>query len=239
MFDWQRYLLLAALGPIFWLQARHVRRVTPQLPEPLGERKGTAGTGPLVRLLVAGDSAAAGVGATSQDEALCGQLVAMLAEHYTVQWQLMAVKGLDSPGLAQLLEDAPREAFDVVVLSMGANAVTSLRAPREWVRWQDQLAHVVSRRFNPRLLVHSAAPPMHALSALPQPLRWFSGRWANEMNRHLARGLTGTQCRRTMLRHPDMQANVALANDGFHPGPTGYRAWAQALSRHIREAIPA
>jgi hypothetical protein len=130
--DWERYLWMVLLGPVFWLQARYVRRVTPRLPEPPGARSGMSGSGPLVRLLVAGDSAAAGVGAASQDEALCGQLVSLLSEHNTVQWQLMAVNGLDSPALVQLLEDAPRDAFDVVIISMGGNDVSGLVAPRDW-----------------------------------------------------------------------------------------------------------
>jgi lysophospholipase L1-like esterase len=205
--DWERYLWMVLLGPVFWLQARYVRRVTPRLPEPPGARSGMSGSGPLVRLLVAGDSAAAGVGAASQDEALCGQLVSLLSEHNTVQWQLMAVNGLDSPALVQLLEDAPRDAFDVVIISMGGNDVSGLVAPRDWAIWQNRLAHVVARRFNPRLLVHSAAPPLHAFAAIPQPLRWFSGRWANEMNRHLAHWLVGT---RAEPAHPAIHPALAI-----------------------------
>jgi hypothetical protein len=52
--------LLWLLAPLLWLQARHVRRVTPLMPEPPGHRAGTCGRGSLVRLLVAGDSGAAG-----------------------------------------------------------------------------------------------------------------------------------------------------------------------------------
>jgi lysophospholipase L1-like esterase len=83
-----------------------------------------------VRLLVAGDSGAAGVGAPTQDQALCGQLVQRLSLHHTVQWCVLAVNGLDSPGLLKLLQDAPCTRFDVVVLSMGANDATGLCAPR-------------------------------------------------------------------------------------------------------------
>lgn len=100
-------LLLWPLLPLLWLQARYVRRVTPRMPEPPGSREGTAGSGPLIRLLVAGDSGAAGVGAPTQDQALCGQLVRCLSLHHTVEWCVLAVKGLDSPGLITLLQKAP------------------------------------------------------------------------------------------------------------------------------------
>lgn len=168
---WQRLPLLWLLWPLLWLQARHVRRVTPLMPEPPGRRAGTAGRGSLVRLLVAGDSGAAGVGAPTQEQALCGQLVSRLSQHHTVEWCVLAVNGLDSPGLLKLLHDAPCARFDVVVLSMGANDATGLCAPRRWAQWQTRLADLIDLRFAPALLVHSAVPPMHACLALPQPLR--------------------------------------------------------------------
>ena len=96
--DWQRLLLMSALWPVLWLQAVHVRRVTPRMPEPPGCRTGITGHGPPVRLLVAGDSGAAAVGAPTQDQGLCGQLVRCLSQHHTVHWCILAANGLNSPG---------------------------------------------------------------------------------------------------------------------------------------------
>jgi len=232
MSDWERYILLTLLGPVLWLQGRHVRRVTPRLPEPEGARCGVVGQGPPIRILVAGDSAAAGVGAASQDEALCGQLVRRLAVHRTVYYRLLATNGLDSPGLAKMLSDAPPERFDIVVLSIGVNDVTALLPPSRWLDWQNRLASIAQARFEPTLLIHSAVAPMHAFTALPQPLRWFTGRWAREMNRLLESYLAG-HGQRAMHWHPPASAAKGLAIDGFHPGPYGYALWAEGLSRHI------
>lgn len=232
---WQRLLLLWLLSPLLWLQARQVRRVTPRMPEPPGRRAGTTGSGSLVRLLVAGDSGAAGVGAETQDNALCGQLVRCLSRHHTVVWRVLAVNGLDSPGLLKLLQDAPSGRFDVVVLSMGANDATRLCAPLQWARWQTRLADVIDLRFAPALLVHSAVPPMHACLALPQPLRWFMGRWAMQMNQSLA-GVLIDQVGRTMHWHPETTTTAGMAVDGIHPSSEGYAAWAEGLSRCILAA---
>jgi lysophospholipase L1-like esterase len=232
MNDWERRLLLTLLGPLLWLQGRHVRRVTPRLPEPPGERAGTTGQGPPLRLLIAGDSAAAGVGAATQHEALCGQLVRQLSPHFTLQWQLLAANGLDSPGLLRWLAQTPEQAFDVVVLSVGVNDVTALCPPRRWLQWQDSLAQEVQGRFAPRLLVHNAVPPMHGFGALPQPLRWFLGRWAQEMNARLALRLQGASGR-ALLAMPAGNPADALAADGFHPSAGGYAIWAQALGENI------
>ena len=229
---WQRLPLLWLLGPLLWLQARHVRRTTQRMPEPPGLRAGTAGRGPLIRLLVAGDSGAAGVGAPTQDQALCGQLVQRLSPHHTVEWRVLAVNGLDSPGLLALLQDAPCARFDVVVLSMGANDATSLCAPLQWARWQTRLAELIDQRFAPGLLLHSAVPPMHACLALPQPLRWFMGRWARQMNSSLARQLIA-QAGRSMHWHPETTTTAGMAADGIHPSAEGYAVWADGLSQRI------
>jgi hypothetical protein len=66
---------MLALAPILLCQGKYVRRVTPKLPEADGPRFGEAGVGKPLRLLVLGDSAAAGVGVNTQQEALAGHLV--------------------------------------------------------------------------------------------------------------------------------------------------------------------
>jgi len=232
----ERNFLLATLGPCLWLQGLYVRRVTPRLPEPDGPRAGQSGQGPQLRLLITGDSAAAGVGASTQAQGLSGQLVRRLAEHFSVQWQLAAVTGHDSPALHDLLSNLPEQRFDVVVVSIGVNDVTALRTPSQWVGWQTTLADLITKRFGAGLIVHSALPPMHAFTALPQPLRWYFGRWAQEMNSQLAADLNMHP--RRVLHHAHMDQPVrGLASDGFHPGPHGYAVWAESLSKRIRHEM--
>lgn len=235
---WQRLMLMSVLWPVLWSQAVHLRRTAPRMPEPPGRRDGIAGRGPLLRLLVAGDSGAAGVGAPTQDQALCGQLVRCLGQHHTVHWCVLATKGLDSPGLLRLLENAPAAKFDVVVLSIGANDATALLSPLVWAHWQNRLAALIDRRFGPALLVHTAVPPMHACPALPQPLRWFMGRWARQMNLALA-GMLPAQGHRVMHWHPESTTSVGLAVDRIHPSSAGYAAWAEGLSPHILTSVAA
>ena len=78
-----------ALGPLLLVQGRRVRRDTPVLPEAPGPREGEAGEGPPLRLLVLGDSAGAGVGAATQEEALTGRIVAGLRGRFRVRWRLV------------------------------------------------------------------------------------------------------------------------------------------------------
>ena len=78
-----------ALGPLLIAQANRLRRTALDLPEPHGPRSGKVGRGdPVLRLLVAGDSSAAGVGARTQREALALPLAERLARRLggAVRW---------------------------------------------------------------------------------------------------------------------------------------------------------
>lgn len=220
------------LGPLLLMQGLYTRRVTLRLPEAEGERLGEAGSGDVLRLLIVGDSAAAGVGAVTQGEALSGQLVERLADNYRVSWKLWARSGLDSQGLLDLLEQYAPEPFDVALLSIGVNDITSSLTLDQWLARQQRLIALLCDKFAVRQIVLSPLPPMHLFPALPQPLRWFLGCRARRFNAHLADLATRVdQC--TMLSTPLAPEPGLMASDGFHPGPMLYRQWADDAARVI------
>jgi lysophospholipase L1-like esterase len=225
------------LGPLLLLQGVHVRRVTPRLPEPPGPRSGQAGVGAALRLLVAGDSAAAGVGAASQDEALAGRLMAELSGRRALDWRLEARTGYTTADALKHLAALPEDHFDVVVLSLGVNDVTRGVSRARWLARQAALADLLQARFAPRALLFTSLPPMHLFPALPQPLRWYLGARARDFNVALTHWLPHRPgC---YLVAPDFQADPAhIASDGFHPGPAGYTAWAARVAREIDRLFP-
>ena len=149
-------MTLVPLGPVYTLQGRYVRRVTPRLPEAPGPRAGTLGTGLELRLLLLGDSAAAGVGAPSQDEALCGRLTSELAQSFRVSWALVARIGATTAGTTRHLLRSPAARFDVAVVSLGGNDVMGGRPLARWLEDVDELAAVLRTRFEVRHLLLSA-----------------------------------------------------------------------------------
>ena len=216
-------LALVPLAPLLVVQGRRVRRVTPRLPEAPGERAGVAGSGPPLRLLVVGDSAAAGVGAASQTEALTGRTVAALADRHTVHWTLVARAELST---------RPLPPADVVVTSIGVNDVTSLRTPRAWLADVAALVRMLRDRTGARRVLLSGLPPMHRFPALPQPLRWQLGAVARELDRALARWAPGVDgCEHVPVAFTIDPAHMAA--DGFHPGPPVYAAWGAEIARRI------
>ena len=231
-------LATIVLGPVLLAQGRHVRRKVRLLPEPEGLREGDSGSGPLLRLLIAGDSAAAGVGAPTQDDALSGHLVSSLAGCLRVQWKLFAYTGATTADLIRHLQQAPAAEFDVVVTSLGVNDVTGRRSLDDWRRQQGQLVALLQEKYAARHILLSGLPPMHRFPALPQPLRWYVGSRARDFDRALARFAEGRAGSEFVELDYAMMALAAMAADGFHPGPAVYRRWAQELARRIIERRP-
>ncbi len=220
------------LGPLLLYQGRRVRKRIPLLPEPPGDRFGMKGTGPELRLLVIGDSAAAGVGAESQQEALLGQIVQGLTSRFTVHWKLHAVTGATTASTIDRLQHLESSAYDVVVTSLGVNDVTAMVGRTNWINQQNSLRTKLMELFQPKLIVLSGFPPVHAFPALPQPLRWYLGRRSQELDRDLNRDIS----RLPGIRHIPLDfahGPHLMATDGFHPGPPAYTLWGQRVAEVI------
>jgi lysophospholipase L1-like esterase len=238
------------LLPLLYVQGRRLRRVMPRLPEPPGARVGglpddipgadAAGGAVLpsqrpLRLLVLGDSAAAGVGATSQDAALLGQLVAALAPAGPVAWRLVARTGATAAGTRRHLGSRPPEACDVAVVSLGLNDVVAGRGTTAVLADLEAIVDTLQRDWGARHVVLSGMPPVGRFPALPQPLRWYMGRRARTLDAALAAWVTGRPgCEVLPL---DLAFDAAeMAPDGFHPGPAMYAVWGRAAAARVRAA---
>lgn len=226
------------LGPLLLAQGLYVRRVTPRLPEPCGERSGTCGEGPPLRLLIIGDSAAAGVGVARQGDALAGQLVANLAADFRLSWQLLAQTGLDTPQLLRRLEGSGAQGFDAVLVCVGVNDVTGAIAADDWLVCLARLVQRLQQQCQARLILLSCVPPLHAFTALPQPLRWYLGSRARRFN-HLLEQWSRHHCQVTLLADAMALDTAMLAADGFHPGAPAYRIWAEQAANSLRQRFAA
>ena len=228
-------LATLALGPVLLAQGKRLRRTAPTLPEPAGEREGIIGDGPTLRLLILGDSAAAGVGADTQEAALAGQLAVALAPTFRLHWKLLAFTGATTRDILRRLTREAPAAYDVVVTSLGVNDVTGRRALDTWRRQQLELIDLLRARLGATHIVLSGLPPMHRFPALPQPLRWYVGSRARDFNRVLAEvAASRPGCEFLALGHEMMDVS-AMASDGFHPGPPIYALWAREAARRIEQ----
>lgn len=225
-----------ALGPLLLAQGLYTRWVTPKLPEADGPRQGglVCGQGPALRLLILGDSAAAGVGALTQDEAIAGRLVAGLTADFELSWQLRAQSGLDSQQLLELLQAGPAQPFDVALVSIGVNDVTGTIDAAQWQARISRLIELLSERFEVGHIVFLPVPPMQLFPALPQPLRWYLGLRARRFNSVLAE-LLAAKAHCSLLAARFQPAANLMAGDGFHPSPVLYRILAEEAAQVIRQ----
>jgi lysophospholipase L1-like esterase len=229
-------LIAIALSPVLLVQGIAVRKRVPRLPEPPGPRQGTTGKGKPLRLLIAGDSAAAGVGAPHQDEALSGQLVSRLAQRFRVDWKLLARTGATTASTLAGLRGLEQQSCDVAITSLGVNDVTTQVGLDEWLTQQHALWETLKNHFSTRLIIVSGLPPVHSFPALPQPLRWYLGRRATQFDRALTQAVENHDSNEFLnLRFSGKPTD--MASDGFHPGPPVYAEWARRAAELITNAF--
>jgi lysophospholipase L1-like esterase len=234
--------LKLVLSPLLVLQAMRLRATLPRLPEAEGDRHGVVGDGPLLRLLIAGDSSAAGVGVVTQKDALAGQLTPMLAEAcgVRVEWRLLAQSGLTTAQTLQLLQTAlPQESrphFDIAVIATGVNDVVDQVPSHRAVSDRDHLTNWLRNAAGVQHVTFAPLPPVSQFPSLPQPLRWVAG---TDARRHDAAMARWTATRRDVSRvHLELQLNPGvMASDGFHAGEPVYRQSASAIARHIASNV--
>jgi len=225
-----------ALGPVLLPQARWLKRTALRLPEPAGPREGQAGHGePALRVLVIGDSSAAGVGVADQAQALALPLAHTLADRLgrAVSWQLVAQTGVNTAEARALAKQSSLRPADVVVTALGVNDVSSQTSAARFVNHTAQLWSELRQRTGARWAVFSGLPPMHMLPAVPQPLRWYLGRyseWLDTALRQWAEIQGLGYCGQRWASDPAL-----LAHDGFHPGPRLYPQWADRLAELIAQ----
>lgn len=232
-----------ALSPLLAAQAALVRRRLPRLPEAMGLREGVVGTGAAaapLRLLIAGDSSAAGVGVDTQDDALAGQLMRQLLARGMagVHWRLVARSGVTTEQLIDLLRQAAPLHADLAVIVTGVNDLVDQVSSRRAVQARERLTNVLRNGHGVRHVAFCPLPPVHQFPSLPQPLRWLAGADARRHNTAL-RHWAGT--RRDVSHVPlNLRLNRGvMASDGFHPGEPVYRQVAIALADHIEAHLRA
>ena len=233
-----------ALLPVLLAQGRRVRDNALRLPEAAGARRGVAGGGRVaLRVLIVGDSSAAGVGVGTQDEAFAGQLAQSLAERTgaAVGWQLLATSGHTAADAARALAGAALQTADLLVTALGVNDVLDQTRPAQFLAALDEIHALAVTRAQVTHTWHCGLPPLGTFALLPRPLRWILGRDAAHLDRTLVRHLEG-QTTRLHLPLPDAPRMPGkddatpegwMARDGFHPGLLGYRQW----GRQVAEAI--
>jgi lysophospholipase L1-like esterase len=226
-------LIAAVQAPVVVPQARRLRRSTVHLPDAAlpweGEFAGPVRAGVrALRLLVLGDSTAAGVGVDSQIDGLPGRLAITLAERLGrgVAWRAVGENGATTHDLLErFVGEAFIEPFDLLFLSIGANDALGVRSAAAYARDLRRILNLASRAQPDATVLVSSMPLFGDFDLLPEPLRGALFRHARNLER-AGRAVTATDPRWIMSSQPPPYAEGFFADDEFHPSATGYRDWA-------------
>ena len=218
-------MLLAA--PVLIAQGRRLRRDTPRLPEAAGPWHGSVEGPEPLRLLVIGDSTAAGVGAATQNDALPGNLARQLGARLGrgVRWTAVGRNGATSRDLiTDYLDTTVARHWDVVFLTVGANDALGLRSRAAFAR--DIRIILTALTAASDLVLMSSLPAFFRFELLPNPLR--SNLYLHSRSlEDAARQVVATVPTVHMSPPPPPYTEGFFATDLFHPSSIGYRDWAE------------
>jgi lysophospholipase L1-like esterase len=207
------------LGPVIFAQAARLRRTTPLLAAPGGDRTGGKGK---LRLVVVGDSTAVGTGAATLDDALPGRLGKLLG----ARWRAVGRNGATAADvLRDHIGDAAGGPADVAVLVVGWNDAMRLRSGRAFARDLGLLIDKLVTASPKGRIVVVAPPKFSAFAALPQPLRLALGRHAAGLSRIAAR--VADEHEVDFAPGFDGQS---VSSDRFHPDRGGYKKMASGIA---------
>lgn len=208
---------------------------------PIDTVAGPVSAAPL-RLVILGDSTAAGVGVKDGSDTVAARIAAGLAsDGYPVRVTGVAESGARAADLSRQVSQALSSRPDIAVILIGANDAIHVTRLSSVER---DLASAVERlRKANVLVVVGTCPDMGAARAYARPLRdlvgWQGRRVADAEIRAVQRA-GGIAVDLAAETGPVFRADPAtLSKDLFHPSADGYRLWAAALLPPIREALDA
>jgi lysophospholipase L1-like esterase len=189
---------------------------------------------PLLRLVLLGDSTAAGVGAAETAGTIGACLAALLApaEGRRVEVRAVAVSGSRAGDLGPQVSRALLVRPDVALVLIGANDALRLTGrPAVRAAVSDAVRRLVAAGVP---TVVGSCPDLGAVTAFQQPLRSLAawqGRRVGEATRAAAAAAGGVPVDLAALAGAAFRADpVALfAADRFHPSSPGYAVLASAL----------
>ncbi|MCY0148240.1 SGNH/GDSL hydrolase family protein [Hoeflea sp. G2-23] len=234
-------LLSWLLLPVALIKGLGVRKTAPRLPPPPGLPRGQIGEGPAeIRLLVIGDSSAAGVGAAEIDQTLGPQLSALLhqATRKPVSWRTAGANSAIAEQIRDhVVPNIEERDFTHVVLTVGTNDAKNYVTRARFKKGFGGLLYAAHARWPEAKIFWSPVVDMRGVPALPPALAFILSlrvQIINAMGAQLCRERYATAVEPLPIEGPE-----GFAVDGFHANAAGYQHWAAHLARIMLAETPA
>ena len=247
-----------ALAPVYLYQGMKLKKTALRLPEAEGERRGrltlaskdnSSEDKATLNLMLLGDSSAAGVGVSSQQQALAGQLLEQLKQLPQIQqkfsqleWSLHATSGHTSFDALRRLYVLPKPAtaVDIMIVMIGVNDTTANISTSKWEQQLREIIGLSKRKFGAKHIIFPCLPPMQNMPAIPSPLNKLMGYKTQLMNEKLIQvcdHYDEVLALQFDLENSDLQNQNFFAEDGFHPNSAAYLLLAEKLATTISELV--
>jgi lysophospholipase L1-like esterase len=229
--------LLLPVAAYYGLQ---IRRKTPRLPPPRGSQRGRLGTSgdssADLRILIMGDSSAAGVGADRVEDTLAPQLAAVIQARsgQSVSWRAAGANSAVARDLRdRILPNIEERDFTHIVLTVGTNDMKNYLTAMQFKKGFGGLLYAIHARWPDAKVVWSPVLHMPDVPVLPPVLAWILSlrtRIINQMGYRMCRERQGVAA--TPL---PITSHEGFAVDGFHANTAGYRHWAEHLAGYLMD----
>jgi lysophospholipase L1-like esterase len=239
---WQTIYVLGGIAilpfaPFLYLQARYVRRKVGVLPEAQGEKNGKSGAGnEFAKLLVIGESTAAGLGARTHETALAGQFARFLSEKIgkPVAWHVIGRSGITvKETIRELVPKIPDETYDYVLVALCGNEVLKLRSPRTFRRDMKKLLAILQEKNPNALFFITNAPAVRLSPVLPHPIKFILGH-LSALHDANAQEFTAAM-KNVFYFHQPSEVPEGFFSDGIHPSEKGYAVWSKRMIEFFGE----
>lgn len=209
-----------------------------QQDKTFANQQSVAGESKTVRYIAAGDSTAAGEGASSVEKTYTYRVAELLSQTNTVEYRNVGVRGAQTQDvLDDQLEKIIAFNPDVVTLSIGANDVTHLKSSKKVVANFKTIIETLQTKTSAQIYI-TDVPILDQVTLLPYPYKKYLGHQIKKINPQILL-LENERVHIVDIynfgwdTYPDV--NVTFAKDGFHPSDEGYNNWTNAFLSRIQD----
>jgi lysophospholipase L1-like esterase len=210
---------------------------TAHLPE-IAQPEKTLGQGPTLTYVAAGDSTAAGVGASATEKSYTYRVAEFFSKTNTVNYKNVGVSGARTKDVITKQMDAiiaynP----DVVTLSIGANNMTHQQNADATLEDIKTILETLTTKTRAKIYV-TDVPIVDRASLLPYPYRKLLAFQINKLNAKILK-LESDRVKvvdiHTFGWDSYEDINTTFAADKFHPNDEGYNNWTNAFISKISQ----
>lgn len=214
-------------------------RPAPYTHQPRTERS-FGSTGPELRLLILGDSTAAGQGAPYEQGIAISAARHLAATHRVTMLNLSVSGATTKDVLDEQVPIARKQKFDLVLVSVGANDVVGLTPAHTIVKRHEDIASQLIAANCKAKLVFTGSANVGTVPRFARPLRDIAGHHVARVNAKLYPWIESEYTLAPIARDTTEAFNrdrTLFDSDRFHPNARGYEVWSRTINPALDRAL--